>query len=525
MPPRMVTQASSPRSVLSNRVSSARIPRVCIAIQAATPAEMMARAERAARESDLLELRLDALKAPAAAAGPLREFLRSSPQTLVIATCRKQTYGGNFRGSAEAEWEILREAATAGCALVDLELQSAERLNESALDQLRQKASLILSYHDYETTAGLPALWERMQAIPADMYKLATTARTWRHNAEMIRLVEAHGGDQALVAFCMGDIGMASRILSLRSGGAFTFAALGAGEETAPGQPSLDELRHQYRVDALSRGTRVYGVLGYPLQHSLSPRMHNAAFRRSGFNGVYLPLASRRPAEVLDFAEEIPLSGMSVTHPHKSAFLDQLERMDPLAEAVGAVNTVVRSQGKLYGYNTDVAGVVEPLGQAVPLRGAKILVIGAGGAARAAVFGLRSRGAHVFIHNRTRPRAQALATAAKAKVVGRPELKKMEFAAIVHATPVGQYPKVKESPLAADEILAPVIFDLVYNPYETQLAKLARAKGARVIPGMEMFVYQGARQFELWTGKPAPVEEMRREVLAALQEPASAQGT
>src|SRR6185312_1236626 len=228
---------------------------------------------------------------------------------------------------------------------------------------------------------------------------------------------------------------------------------------------------------------------------------------------------------VLDFADEIPLSGLSVTHPHKSAFLDRLERIDPLGASVGAINTVVRSQGKFYGYNTDVAGILEPLSAVLPLRGAKVLVLGAGGAARAAVFGLRSCGAHVFIHNRTRARAQALATAAKAKVVGRPELKKMEFQALIQATPVGQFPKIKESPLAADEIHAGVVFDLVYNPQETALARLARAKGARVIPGLEMFVHQGARQFELWTGKPAPVEEMRREVLAALQEPASAQGT
>jgi 3-dehydroquinate dehydratase/shikimate dehydrogenase len=257
-------------------------------------------------------------------------------------------------------------------------------------------------------------------------------------------------------------------------------------------------------------------VLGYPLGHSLSPRMHNAAYRRMGMNAVYLPLPSKRAAEVLDTAEEIPLSGISVTIPHKSELLDRLERVDTLAAEVGAINTIVRSQGKFYGYNTDVAGIVEPLAQAMPLRGAKILVLGAGGAARAAVFGLRSRGAQVFICNRTRAKAQALAAQAKAKVVGRADLKKLEFQALIQATPVGQFPKVKESPLEANELHAGVVFDLVYNPMETALARMAREAGAKIIPGVEMFVHQGARQFELWTGKPAPVDTMRQEVLTAL---------
>lgn len=520
MPPRMVVAASNPRGLLSNRVSPGRVPRLCVSLQAPTAGELLARAERAARESTLLELRLDAIKLPASAITPLREFLRSTSQTMVIATCRKQTYGGGFKGGIQEELRILREAALAGCALVDLELQSAEHLTAGALMELRQHASLILSYHDFKTTPPLAPLLQRMQRIPADFYKLVPTASTWRQNIEMLRFVEANSGQQSLVAFCMGEVGLLSRLLSLRAGSAFTFAALDAAEATAPGQPDVRELRNLYRLDLLNRATRIYGVLGYPLEHTLSPRMHNAAYRRAGENALYLPLPSRRPEDVLEYADAIPLSGFSVTQPYKSAFLDRLERLDPLAQAIGAINTVVRRQGKFYGYNTDVAGIVEPLAQALPLRGAKILVLGAGGAARAAVFGLRSRGAQVFVHNRTRQRAQALAQAAKAKVVARPELKKLTFDALVNATPVGQYPKVKESPLEAGEVRAHVVFDLVYNPLETALIQMARAAGARVIPGMEMFVLQGARQFELWTGKPAPLDEMRREVLVALAAPA-----
>lgn len=512
----MVTVAPVARQPLSNRVPTARMPRLCIAVQGATADELLGRAEQAARESELIELRLDALKTPAAIGAALRQFLRSTPQTMVIATCRKQTYGGGFKGSVEAEWKVLKEAVNAGCALVDLEVQSAERISQAAMTEVRNHASLIISYHDFKTTPDLEPVWQRLKAIPADIYKLVPTATLWRHNLELLRLVERHAGERTLVAFCMGEMGLSSRILSLRAGGAFTFGTLESEHATAPGQPSLEDLRQQYRIEGLSRATRIYGVMGYPLAHSLSPRMHNAAYRRLGMNAVYLPLPSRRAADVLDFADEIPLNGISVTLPYKTAVMERMAQVDALGKEVGAINTIVRSQGKFYGYNTDVAGIVEPLAQVMPLRGAKVLVLGAGGAARAAVFGLRSRGAQVYICNRTRAHAEALAKAAKAKVVGRAELKKLEFQALVQATPVGQYPKVKESPLEANELHAGVVFDLVYNPMETELTRMARAAGARVIAGVEMFVHQGARQFELWTGKPAPVDDMRREVMAAL---------
>ena len=508
----------APSRLVSNRVSPARLPRLCVALQAATPAELLARAEHAALNGHLIELRLDALKNPSAFLSPLREFLRSWPELTVIATCRKKTYGGAFTGALDAEWKILREAAAAGCAMVDLELQSAERLPGAALTELRRHTSLIVSYHDFETTPALEPLIERMQAIPADFYKIVPTATSWHHNLDLLRFLESHK-EHPLIAFCMGETGVASRILCLRSGSVFTYARPGSEAGTAPGQLTIEELRNLYRIDGLNRATQIYGVLGESLTHSLSPLMHNAAFRRLGLNALYLPLPSRRPAEVLDFADEIPLRGFSVTIPHKSAILDRLERLDPLARAVGAVNTVVRSQGKFYGYNTDVAGIADPLAQVVALRGAKILVLGAGGAARAAVFGLSARGAHVYLHNRTAARAEALARAAKLprdRVLTRARLKKMDFQALVQATPVGQYPNVKKSPLAADELHAGVVFDLVYNPLETELIRMARAAGARVIPGIEMFVHQGVRQFELWTGKPAPADDMRREVLAAL---------
>jgi 3-dehydroquinate dehydratase/shikimate dehydrogenase len=208
--------------------------------------------------------------------------------------------------------------------------------------------------------------------------------------------------------------------------------------------------------------------------------------------------------------------------PHKQAILAHLDNMDPQTAKIGACNTVVRSQdGKLYGFNTDSAGVVSPLEQRLPLKDARILVLGAGGAARAAVFGLKERGSDVFILNRNLEKAQKLARQAKARTIKRANLKKLDFDVIINATPVGMG-NLHESPLSADEIKAKLVFDMVYDPGETKLLKLAKERGAEVIPGSVMFVHQAARQFEIWTGKPAPREDMLRIVLLALSERAAA---
>jgi len=216
--------------------------------------------------------------------------------------------------------------------------------------------------------------------------------------------------------------------------------------------------------------------------------------------------------------KDIPISGLSVTMPYKQEILEDLDNTDPYTAKTGACNTVVRGQdGKLYGFNTDVAGVVRPLEHKLPLSGAKVLIMGAGGAARAAVFGLKERGAEIWILNRTTAKAQKLAKSARVKVLKKADLKKLTFDVIVNATPVGMG-NSKDSPLKPEEIKAKYVFDMIYDPLETPLLKAARARGVEAIPGIEMFVQQAARQFEIWTGKPAPADEMRRVALMELQD-------
>jgi 3-dehydroquinate dehydratase/shikimate dehydrogenase len=316
----------------------------------------------------------------------------------------------------------------------------------------------------------------------------------------------------------MGEQGIISRLLGVRAGSAFTFAAVSPDEKTAPGQVTAQELRNTYRIEQMDAATRIYGVAGDPVAHSLSPVIMNAALRRENVNGIYLALHAKTLKDLLSCVRDIPIHGLSITMPYKEAILKHLDNTDSHTTKIGACNTVVRAQdGKLYGFNTDTAGVVRPLEQRITLEKAKILVLGAGGAARAAVFGLKERGAEVYILNRTAAPAQKLAHQARARIAKRTDLKKVAFDVIINATPVGMG-NTRDSPLQENEIHARYVFDMIYDPAETRLMKMAKEQGAEVIPGIEMFVHQAARQFEIWTGKPAPWDDMLRVVTLALNE-------
>jgi 3-dehydroquinate dehydratase/shikimate dehydrogenase len=515
---------------LSPNYLRSRIGKVCVAITGSDAGQLLERAEAVYRDTPFLEFRLDYLPKPAAALPKLKSFLAEHPEVIAIATCRREANGGKFAGSNAAELEVLQKAAASGFQLVDVELQTAEEVKPRELDKLRANgAALILSYHDFMTTKDLDGIFERIRPHEAEFIKVVSTARHLADNVAMIRFLERARDKANIVGICMGEQGVISRILGPRSGSIFTFASAASGEETAPGQISARTLSELYRVGQLDAATRVYGVAGNPVAHSLSPVMLNAAFRRERVNSVYLPLQTSGMGDLLTLIREVPISGLSVTMPFKQEILKHLQKTDALSEKIGACNTIVRSQdGKLYGFNTDVAAVVRPLEKRLALKNAKVLVIGAGGAARAAVFGLKDKGADVFVMNRTLPTAQKLAREAKAKTIKREQLAKTNFDVIVNATPVGMRgtgtaktgaaKTTAQSLLEPDEINARLVFDLVYNPIDTPLIKAAREKGLPVITGVEMFVHQGARQFEIWTGKPAPEEEMLRVVIHELRQ-------
>ena len=504
-------------TVYASRIQRFRLPRVCVAVVGEDPSNIMDRAESLVRDNPFMEFRLDYLSDPVAGLPKLKHFLDLHPEATVIATCRRAVNGGKFRGSAAAQLGVLTKAAAAGFQLVDIEIQSAEILKAAELAGLKDKVGVILSVHDFKTTKRLEETFTDLKRYPADFYKVVSTATTLHDNVQMKKFLEAHSAQYEMVGLCMGEQGIISRVLGMRAGSIFTFAAATRGEETAPGQVTAGELRDTYRIEMVDAATQVYGVVGDPVGHSLSPIMMNTAFRRETVNAVYLGLHAKTLKDLMSCVHEIPIRGLSVTIPYKQEIVGALSNSDPLTKQIGACNTIVRAQdGKLYGFNTDVAGIVVPLEQRLTLSGAKILIVGAGGAARAAVYGLKNKGAEAFITNRTAAKGQALARQAKAKYLKRADVAKSSFDVIINATPLGMGSN-KQSPLEEKELNTKFLFDLVYVPAETKLVKMAKAKNIQIIPGLEMFVQQGARQFEIWTGKPAPIAEMAFVVSKALE--------
>jgi 3-dehydroquinate dehydratase/shikimate dehydrogenase len=347
---------------------------------------------------------------------------------------------------------------------------------------------------------------------------VVSTARTLADNLAVLKLIEDHSLASHVVGIAMGEEGLVSRVLGPRAGAAFTFASPDDGAETAPGQVTARTMVELYRLDQLDQATRIFGVAGNPIGHSLSPLMHNMAFKRESVNAVMLPLKTKSLDDLLTLVRELPLGGVAVTMPLKQEVLPHLANMDPLTAKIGACNTLrTGADGKIYGFNTDVAGVVRPLEKRMRLKGARIAVLGAGGAARAAVFGLVEQGAEVFVINRTHEKAVALARKAHAKSLKQDQLAKNKFDALINTTPCGMAGIKQAMPIKENELNASLVFDMVYNPLDTPLLKLAHSRGLAVISGMEMFVQQGARQFEIWTGKPAPEAEMMRVVELALR--------
>ncbi len=352
------------------------------------------------------------------------------------------------------------------------------------------------------------------------------------------------------------------RILALREGAALTYAAVGT--TTAPGQLSLDATKRVYRLNRVfgsplsrakgrssparpafgpSRYTRIFGVIGDPIAHSLSPLLHNTAFAVRRLDAIYLPFhvhkLARNPRNLADFIKAVKLfgiSGFSVTLPHKQRILRYLDGCEPLAATIGAVNTVVVRRGRLSGYNTDYVGVLRAIESRVSLRSSRVLLVGAGGAARAAAFALAAQGAHVSIWARRRGQARALARAAGGEVIERIELRRQSFDGVVNCTPVGMHStrarvsgsdSGRDSPLAPSELNCRVVMDLIYRPQKTELLYLAERRGIETISGVEMFLAQGIAQWEMWMGEHAPRAAMRRAVIRALaaEERASARRT
>ena len=580
---------------------------LCVPLTGSTCEQMLRDLQAAAAAgADMVELRLDYLQDHSEPA--IRKLMAAADKFPgeVIATCRLASEGGVWDGDESRRVSLLEQAGLAGADYIDFEhaawqasanvRQKIGLVCEVGLQTDRPRSKLILSKHNFERTpTNLDTIFAELAAEPAHVVKLVCKAN---RITDAVRILEAlrnarkhppkpplgkggggrtetdeiasetsnpplgKGGQGRVIALSMGEAGTLARVLAGKFDALLTFASLEAGKESAPGQLTLAQMRSLYRWDSLRSDTLVYGVIGCPVAHSMSPAIMNAAFGATGHNGVYLPLLVEPAYE--DFAAFVggcierpwlDLRGCSVTIPHKQNLLRFVEQhggeIESLTRRIGAANTLViqpcgtgvspveshlRDAGatreedtgvtpvphKLYAYNTDYRGAMNALlagleGTGKDLHDAAVTVLGAGGASRAIVAGLRDAGASVTIYNSTAERAKQLADEFGCQAKPWEQRGQLKADVVVNCTSIGMWPNVDDSPLPETTLRAgTAVFDTVYNPIETRLLRESRLRGCRVIDGVAMFVGQAAAQFRLWTNLSPPTAIMRQVVIQRL---------
>jgi len=464
--------------------------------------------------AELVELRIDYLEGTF----DLAALLDGRPGPVLI-TCRRPADGGRYQGDESARRALLQQAIALGAEYVDLEEDTAAAIGRSGCTRR------VISRHDFQCTPDdLEAIHARLAALDADVVKVVTLAQRPHDNLRLLRL--SQGAKVPTVAFAMGEMGMASRILAGKFGAPWTYAPADQAQAVAPGQLSFQELQKLYRYVQIGRPTPVYGVIADPVAHIMSPLIHNAAFAQLGMDKVYVPLRIP-PAELAQFLDEAPqlgLLGLSVTIPHKEAVLPKLTTAEEEVRGIGAANTLVFDGRGWAGHNTDCRAAMLSLELALggrtggksPLAGKHALVLGAGGVGKALAFGLVNRGAQVVLCDGLDERAEQLAIRLGCRAVKWTERHQVRAEILVNGTPLGMHPKVDETPFEANALHAGmVVFDAVYNPEITRLLADARQAGATIVSGMEMFVRQAALQFKLFTGHDGPEELMRQVIRRA----------
>lgn len=465
-------------------------------------AEHRALAERGAK---LVELRTDWLSREP----DVPRLLKDRP-TPVVLTCRRAQDGGKWRDSEEDRLRLLRTAIVSGVEYVDLEDDIARSIPRYGTTKR------IVSHHDFEGTPhNLEKLWSTMSKMDADVIKIVTLANS---PSDCVRVLKLIGNAKIpTVAFCMGEFGVWSRIVCAKFGAPFSYAAFSPDREVAPGQLSFQDMKNIYHYESINADTELFGVIGDPIAHSLSPLLHNRSMEKVGFNGVYVPIriSSGQLSQAFSDLELLNFRGLSVTIPHKEAVLYRYPRCEEFVRQIGAANTLFRGIDNVWqSSNTDYSAALEAVKLGLPtgdsLEGKRVLMLGAGGAARAVGMGIARSGGALAISSRTPARAKALAEELHCRQVTW-ENRGSEYADIlINCTPVGMYPHMDETPFLQNWLRdGMIVFDTIYTPENTLLIKEAKERGCTTISGVEMFIRQAAEQFVRFTGKTAPLDELR----------------
>jgi 3-dehydroquinate dehydratase/shikimate dehydrogenase len=485
---------------------------ICVTIGRGRHSSLLAEWKAAAEAgAQLVELRIDCLRST-----PNMKRILAERFTPLIFTVRRGVDGGLWRLDEEKRVLLIREAIAAGVDYIDLEIDVADKIPRFG------KTKRIISYHNFKKTPPPLELQEyihQMADLNADVVKFATMANSLAEASKVLEL--ASQGEVPTIGIAMGDVGSFTRLLAGKYGAPFTYSGFNPDRQFAPGQPKFKELQKDYFYDQIDAQTEVYAVIGDPIAQSLSPAIHNTAFRQLGMNKVLLPLLvpAGKVQESLEALEWLDIKGLAVTIPHKETIIPLLDQVDGAVERTGACNTVVIDEGKWIGFNTDYRAAMDSLEEALggraendasPLLNKQVLIVGAGGVARSLAFGLMRRGAGVTICNRHDERANTLAEEVGCRTIDWAMRAGTMADVLVNCTPVGMHPDVDDTPIPPAGFKPGMLaFDTVYHPENTMFLKLARERSCTTISGVDMFVRQGALQFKHFTGQDAPAGLMR----------------
>jgi 3-dehydroquinate dehydratase / shikimate dehydrogenase len=463
----------------------------------------------------LVELRLDYINGEV----NLRRLVSDRPCPVIIS-CRRTVDGGKYTGSEEQRQLLLRTAIAEGVEYVDIEEDIATSIPRFG------RTKRIISFHDFRKTPdSIAEIHRRISGQDPDIIKICTMANHPHDNLRMLDLTRR--SKTPMIGLCMGDIGIPTRILAGKFGAPFSYATFHHERVLAPGQLSYQQMTETYHYDKINADTEVYGVIADPIGHSLSPLIHNVAFRQFNFNKVFIPIRVPREdlSRFIDEAAGLSIRGLSVTIPHKEEVVKKLTESDDAVQGIGSANTVLFEGKNRLGYNTDFQAAMDSLDAALGgeaeadsrIKGRTALVLGAGGVGKAVVYGLTRRGAHVVVTDGVSRQALTLAQRFECRTIEWSARHSIAADLLFNCTPLGMHPNVDETPFEKHHLRpSMIVFDVVYNPENTLLVKEARSRNCTVITGVDMFVRQACRQFELYTGKEGPADLMRETIRRAI---------
>jgi len=464
---------------------------ICIPIVASNIKEAIKDMKKASKIADIIELRLDFIK------NINRENLKKLllQKTRLIVTDRKNRI------------DLIKDAIKLKADFIDLDISTGEK-NIQKIIANKKRTKVTLSFHNFKKTnkKEIVSTYKKIKKLNPNIIKIVTFANSVNDNIIIFNLIKkAKKENQKIIALCMGEKGEISRILSPILGAELTFGSLKQGKESAPGQITAETLKNIYRINKLKR-PKIFGLVGNPVKHSKGIIIHNKAFKKLNLNNIYVNFLVD---DLKSFIKEYKpiISGLSITIPFKREIIKYLDRVDPIAKKIGAVNTVIKKNKKLIGYNTDITGAIKAIESKIKIKNKKVLMLGAGGVARAIGYGIIQKKGKLTILNRTTKKAKKLAKELKCSSGSLKELKNQKnIDIIINATSIGMFPDINKTLIKKQTLKKiisknTIVFDSIYNPGKTKLLKEAKKLCCNIIVGYDMFLNQAKEQFRLFTNR------------------------